>query len=65
MRRVKSNGISSSFLYFSISAFAWKSVLSRIARSSRFLRPVWKVADQVSIQEHFIAFTPMRRCNAA
>src|ERR1022692_3430289 len=42
MRRVKSNGSSSSFLYFSTASFPWKSGLSRIARSSRFLRPVWK-----------------------
>jgi len=30
---VKSNGSSSSFLYFSTTAFPWKSALSRIARS--------------------------------
>ena len=58
MRRVKSNEISSSFLYFSISALPWKSALSRIARSSRFLSPVWKFADQVPEQKHGVGFPP-------
>ena len=58
MRRVKSNGISSSFLYFSTSRLRVEVGTIQNRPVEQIFEARLEVADQVPVQEHVIGFTP-------
>ena len=58
MRRVKSKGISSSFLYFSTSRLPVEVGAIQDRPVEQVLEARLEVADQVAVQEHFLAFLP-------
>ena len=58
MRRVKSNGSSSSFLYFSTIRLPVEVGTIQNRPIEQVLEARLEVADQVPVQEHVIGFTP-------
>ena len=58
MRRVKSNGISSSFLYFSTSRLSVEVGAIQDRPVEQILEARLEVADQVAVQKHFLGFPP-------
>jgi hypothetical protein len=46
-------------LYFSTSGFWWKSALSRNRPVEQVLQARLEVADQVAVQEHFLALAAL------
>ena len=56
MRRVKSNGISSSFLYFSTSCLTVEVGAIEDRPVEQVLEARLEVADQVAVQQHLLAF---------
>ena len=65
MRRVKSKGSSSSFLYLLDQRFPVEVGTIENRPVEQVLEARLEVADQVAVQEHFLAFPVRRRCNAA
>ena len=65
MRRVKSKGISSSFLYFSINGLLVEVGAVEDRAVEQVLETGLEIADEVAVQKHFLALPPGRRRNAA